>query len=141
MPKIAGFNMQKHNDQHKLWAHALAIWGSSAFAIHLRTSRSRPDAPKLYGTPGLNVSAYILKLPNVTDDDVSKFYAHLAHAHMQLPTKGVGHETKQASLILVSSFTRKLGHWAQQNSEALYSPTLLIQLVDFERSSYVIKYY
>jgi hypothetical protein len=33
VPKIAGFNMQKHNDQHKLWAHALAIYGSSSFSI------------------------------------------------------------------------------------------------------------
>jgi len=41
----------------------------------------------------------------------------------------------------VFSFTGKLGPWAQQNTEALYSPTSVIQLVDLLRSSVVIKYY
>jgi hypothetical protein len=76
--KIDGFHMQRHNDQHKLWAHALAIYGSSAFAINLKTSRSRPDVPRLSGTPVLNVSAYVQKLPNVTGDDISELDAHLA---------------------------------------------------------------
>jgi hypothetical protein len=34
-----------------------------------------------------------------------------------------------------------LGHWAQQNTEALYSLTSVTQLVDFVRSSFVIKDY
>ena len=54
--------MQKHDDQHKLWAHALAIYGSSAYGINLKTSRSRPDIPSLSGTPVLNVFAYAQKL-------------------------------------------------------------------------------
>ena len=71
VPKIASFNMQKHNDQHKLWVHALAIYSFSAFAIHLRTSRIRHDVPLLSWTPVLNVFKYIQKLPNVTGDDIS----------------------------------------------------------------------
>jgi len=59
VPKTIGFNMQKHNDQHKLWAHTLAIYGSSAFAINLRTSRRLFDVPRLSKTPVLNVFAYI----------------------------------------------------------------------------------
>jgi hypothetical protein len=60
---------------------------------------------------------------------------------MQLTTMGVDHDTKQASLILMSSSTRKLGHWAQQNAEALYSLNSVPQLVDLVRSSLVIKDY
>jgi hypothetical protein len=105
--------MQKHDDQHKLWTQALAIYGSSAFAFSLRASKSRSHVPMLPGTPTLNVFAYIQKLPNVTGDDISELYAHLAQAPMILTTMGVDPETKQASLILVSSFTGKLGHWAQ----------------------------
>jgi len=41
----------------------------------------------------------------------------------------------------VSSFTGKLGHWAQQNIEALYSLTSMTQLVDLVRHSFVIKDY
>jgi len=77
MLKKANFNMQKHDNQHKLWAHALAIYGSSAFAFTLRTSRSRLVVPMLYGTPVLNVFAYIQKLPNVTGDDMLELDAHL----------------------------------------------------------------
>ena len=41
----------------------------------------------------------------------------------------------------MSSFIGKLGHWAQQNTEALYSLTFVTQLVDLVRSSFVIKDY
>jgi len=68
--KNAGFSIQKHDDQHKLWAHALAIYGSFAFAINLETSRSRLNVPKLSGTLVLNVYAYAQKLPKVIGDDI-----------------------------------------------------------------------
>ena len=67
VPTISGFNMQKHDDRHKLWAHALAIYGSSKLPFSLKTSTRRPDVPKLSGTSVLNVFAYVqsyLMLPN-----------------------------------------------------------------------------
>ena len=60
---------------------------------------------------------------------------------MRPATMGVNPETKQASLILMSSFIGNLGYWAQQNTEALYSITFVAQLVDLVRSSFVIKDY
>jgi len=61
---------------------------------------------------------------------------------MRLTTMGVDPKTKQASLILMSSFVGMLGNWAQQNTEALYSLiTYVTQLVDLIRSSFVIKDY
>jgi hypothetical protein len=144
VPKISGYKMQKHEDRHQLWAHALAIYGSDKFAFNLRTSRFRPSVHTLsrtHRTHVMNVSAYIQKLPNVTGDDMSALDAHLAQAPMRLTTMGVDIETKQASLILMSSFTGKLGHWAQQNTEALHSSTSVTQLVDLVRSYFVIKDY
>ena len=82
VPKISSYNMQKHEDRHRLWAHALAIYGSSNVSLNLGTSRLRQDVPMLSRAPVLNVSAYIQKLPNVTSDDISKLDAHLAHAPM-----------------------------------------------------------
>jgi hypothetical protein len=74
----------------------------------------------------LNVSAYIEKLPYVIGDDIAALDAHLAQAPMRLTAMGVDPETKQASsLILMSSFTGKLAHWAQHNTEALYSLTFV----------------
>ena len=58
---------------------------------------------------------------------------------MRFTTMGVDPETKQASLLLMSSFTGKLGHWAQQNTEVLYSITSVTQLGDLVRPSFVIK--
>ncbi len=89
----------------------------------------------------LHISAYIQKLPNINGDDIATLDAHLTQAPMRLTTMGVDPATKQASLILMSSFTRKLGHWAQQNVEALYSLTFVTQLVDLVRYSFVIKDY
>ena len=89
--------MLKRDDQHKRWANALAIYGSSAFAFSLKNSRNRPHVPMLSRAPVINYFAYIQKLPNVIGDDISELDAHLAHARMRLTTKGVDPETKQAS--------------------------------------------
>jgi len=35
VPKIFGYNMQKHEDRHQLWTHDLAIYGSSKFAFSM----------------------------------------------------------------------------------------------------------
>jgi hypothetical protein len=141
IPKILGHNMRMHEDRHQLWAHALAIYGSDKVSCRLRASRLRPGMPTLSGTPVINVSAYIQKLPNINGEDIAALDAHLAQAPMRLTAMGVDPETKQASLILMSSFIGKLGHWAQQNTEALYSLTSVTQLVDLVRSSFVIKDY
>ena len=131
--------MQKHEDRHRLWAQALAYYGSNKVAAVLRTSRLRPHVPTLSGTLVINVSAYIQNLPNAIGDDIVTLYAHLAQAPMRLTTMGVDLETKQASLILMSSFTGKLGRWAQLNTEALYTLTFVTQLVDLVRSSFFYK--
>ena len=86
--------MQKHEDQHQLWAQALAIYGSDKVAAVLRTSRFRPHVPTLSRTPVINVSAYIQKLPNVTGDDIATLDAHSAQAPMRLTTMGVDPESK-----------------------------------------------
>ena len=112
--------MQKHEDRHQLWTHALAINGSPKFSLYLKTSILRPDVPMLSRTQVLNVFAYVKKLPNVTVDDIAELDAHLAEAPMRLTTMGVDPKTKQASLILMPSFTRKLGHWVQHNNEAFF---------------------
>ena len=50
---------------------------------------------------------------------------------MRLTSMDDDPETKQASLVLMSSFVGKLGHWAQHNTEALYiSLTIVTQVVD-----------
>jgi hypothetical protein len=70
--------MQKHEDRHQLWAHALAIYGSDKVASSLRISRFRPHIPTLSVTPVMNASAYINKLPNVTGYEIAALDAHLA---------------------------------------------------------------
>ena len=60
---------------------------------------------------------------------------------MRLTSMGIDLETKQASLLLMSSFTGKSGHWAQQDNEALYSLNSITQLVDLVRFGFVIKDY
>ena len=52
---------------------------------------------------------------------------------------GVDPDTRQASLILMSSFTGKMGHWAHQNTKVLYILNFVSQLVDLVRSSFVVK--
>jgi hypothetical protein len=113
-------------------------------AFHLKTSRCKPDVPKLSRTPVLNVSAYFQKLPiNVTGDDISILDAHLAQVPMRLASMSVDFETKQTSLILIhmSAFTWKSKRWTQHNIETLCSLTSLTHLVDLVRPSFVMKDY
>ena len=41
VPKIASFNMQKHDDKSKLWANALAIYVVSKMALNLKNLKSQ----------------------------------------------------------------------------------------------------
>ena len=74
-------------------------------------------------------------------DNLTELDSHLAEAPIMLTTIGVNSTTRQANLILISSFTGKLGHWAQQNTEVLYNLNSVSQLVYFVRSSFVVKEY
>jgi hypothetical protein len=65
----------------------------------------------------VSISNYIQKLPNVNGDNLTELDSHFTQAPIKLTTMGVDPETRQASLILMFYFTRKLGHWAQQNTE------------------------
>ncbi len=56
VPKIAGFPMQKHDDQHKMRAHALAIYNSTQLSLLLVASQRQPNVPKLTGTPIVSIS-------------------------------------------------------------------------------------
>jgi len=58
---------------------------------------------------------------------------------MRLTSMDDDPETKQASLVLMSSFVGKLGHWVQQNIEVVYSLASAIQLVDLVRFGFVIE--
>jgi len=139
IPKIARFHMQKHDDKHKMWAHALAIYSSTQFSFSLDASQRRPNLPKLIGAPVVGISNYIQKLSHVNGDNLIELDSHLAQASIKLTTMGFDPDTRQANLILMSSFTGKLGHWAQQNTEVLYNLNFVSQLVDFGRSRFVVK--
>ena len=64
----------------------------------------------LFGALVINVSTCIQKLLTVIGDNITELDAHLAPAPMELTAMSVDPETIQASLILMSSFTRnKIG--------------------------------
>ena len=121
--------------------HALAIYSSTQFSMMLVASQRRPNVPKLIGAPVVSVSNYIQKLPYVNGDNLTELDSHLAQAPIKLTAMGIEPDTKQASLILMSSFTGKLGHWAHHNTEVLYNLNYVSQLVDFVSSSFVVKDY
>ncbi len=70
VPKIYGYNMQKYEDRHQVWTHALVVRGSDKVAFNLRSSILKPGSV-LSGTLVLNVSAYFHMLPNINGDDIA----------------------------------------------------------------------
>jgi hypothetical protein len=141
VPKIVGFPMQIHDDQHKMWAYALAIHRSTLLSISLDASPKRSNVPEHIGTPVVNVSNYTRKLPNVNGDNLTELDSHLAQAPIKLRGMGIDLDTRLAGLILMSSFTGKFGQWAQQNTEVLYNLNSVSQLVELLRSGFVVKDY
>ena len=107
----------------------------------MAASQRRPNVPKLTRAPVVGISNYIQKLPNVNGDNLTELDSHLAHAPTKLTAMDVDSDTRQANLILMSSFTGELGHWAQQNTEVLYNINSVSQLVEFVISSFVVKGY
>jgi hypothetical protein len=77
----------------------------------------------------------------VNGDNLNELDSHLAQAPIKLRAMGVDPDTRQASLILMSSFTGKPGRWAQHNTEVLYNLNSVSQLVDFVKNSFVVKDY
>ena len=75
--------MQKY-DQHKMWAHALAIYSSTQFSMMLAASQRRPNVPKITRAPVVSVSNYIQKLPNVNGDILTELDSHLAKVPIKL---------------------------------------------------------
>jgi hypothetical protein len=124
-----------------MWTHALAIYSPAQFSLMMAASQRRPNVPKMTGAPVVSISNYMQKLPNVNDDNLTELDSYLAQSPIKLTTMDVDPDTRQASLILMSSFTGKLGHWAHQNTAVLYSLNFVSQLFDFVRSSFVVKDY
>jgi hypothetical protein len=58
---------------------------------------------------------------------------------MKLISVGLDRDTKQASLVLMSSFTKTLGHRVQHDTKVLNNLIFLSLLVEFVRSSFVKK--
>ena len=105
----------------------------------LAASQRRTNVPKLTRAPVVSISNYIKKLPNVNGDNWTELDSHLAQTPIKLTTMVVDPDTKQNSLILMSSFTVKPGHWEQKNIEFFNNLNSVTQLVDFVRSSFVVK--
>ena len=91
----------------------------------------------------VGISNHIIqKLTIVNDDNLTELDSHLAQAPIKLTAMGVDPNTRQANLILMSSFTGRLGHWAHQNTEFFYNLNFVALLVYFVRSSsFVVKDY
>ena len=75
----------------------------------------------------VSVSKYIQKLPNVNGDNLTELDSHLAQAPIKLSTMGI----EPTKLIIMSSTTGKLRHWAQHNTEVWYNLNSVSQLVEF----------
>jgi hypothetical protein len=94
VPKIAGFPMQKHDDQHKMREHALAVYNSTDFFVLLAASQRRPNVPKLIGAPIVGISNNNKKLPNMNGDNLNELYSHLAQTPIKLTAMGVDPNTR-----------------------------------------------
>jgi len=102
-------------------------------------SRIQPYIPQLIGANIVKASNCIKKLSNVNGDNVAELVSHLPWAAMKLMAMDLDPKAKQAILILMSSFSGKLGHWAEKNTKVLYNLKYVSRLVAFVRSKFVVK--
>jgi hypothetical protein len=72
-------------------------------------------------------------------EDSIKLNNHLKQSRLKIQGFGINPDSNQAVVVLVSSFTCKLGNWASDNSAEIYNLKALDELVAYVRVGFSIE--
>jgi len=81
----------------------------------------------------VNMSRFWQKLEHCNGEDSTKLHNHLKQSRLKIQGFGINPDSKQAVVVLFSSFTRKLGNWASNHSTEIYELATMDDLINYIR--------
>ncbi len=88
----------------------------------------------------VNMIRFLQKIEHCNGEDSVKLNKHLKQSRLKIQGFGINPDTNQAVVVLVSSFTGKLGNWASDHSAEIYDmKTTLDELIAYVRVGFLIE--
>jgi hypothetical protein len=87
----------------------------------------------------VNVSRFLQKMEHCNGEDSVKLNNHLKQSRLKIQGFGINPDSNQAVVILVSSFTGKLGNWASDHTAEIYALQTLDELIAYVRVGFSIE--
>ncbi len=109
--------MRDYVDENGIQAAVLVILRTKMSAKDLDVYRHfNPDGSK----DKFNVSRFLQKMEHCNEEDSVKLNNYLKQSKLKIQGFGINLDSNQAVVVLVSSFTCKLGNWASDHSAEIY---------------------
>ena len=86
----------------------------------------------------VNMSRLLQNLEHCNGEDSTKLHNHLKHSRLKIQGFRINPNSKQAVVVLVSSFTWKLGNWASNHSTEIYELATVDDRIDYIRIGFSI---
>jgi hypothetical protein len=126
--------MRDFSDENGLWAAVLTVLKTRVPAKDLDMNRHL-----LESTDTVNMSRFLQKLEHCNGEDSTKLHNHFKQSILKIKGFGINPDSKQGVVVLVSSFTGKLGNWASDHSTEIYELTTIDDLIDYIRVGFSIE--
>jgi hypothetical protein len=128
--------MHDFADENGIWAAVLVVLRTKMPAKDLDMFRYlNADGSK----DTVNVSRFLQKMEHCNGEDSVKLNNHLKQSRLKIQGFGINPDSNQAVVILVSSFTGKLGNWASDHTAEIYALQTLDELIAYVRVGFSIE--
>ena len=126
--------MRDFSDEKGLWGAIVTVLKAKVPAKDLDMNRHL-----LQSTETVNMSRFLQKLEHCNGEDSTKLHNHLKQLKSKIQGFGINPDSKQGVVVLVSSFTGKLGNWASDHSTEIYELATVDDLIDYIRVGFSIE--
>jgi len=129
--------MRDFSDENGLWAAIITGLKSKVKAKDLDANRHLAQSIDSHET--VNMSRFLQKLEHCNGDDLTKLHNHLKESRLKIQGFEINPDSKHVVVVLVSSFTGKLGNWASNHSTEIYELATVDDLIDYIRVGFSIE--
>ena len=128
--------MRDYVDENGIWAAILVILETKMDAKDMDIYRHlSPDGSK----DTVNMSRFLQKMEHCNGENSIKLNNHLKQSKLKIQGFGINHDSNQVVVVLVSSFTRKIGNWAFDHIAEIYDLKTLDKLIAYVRVGFSIE--
>jgi hypothetical protein len=128
--------MRDYVDENGIWVAVLVILKTKMDAKGLDIYRLlNPDGSKDI----VVMSRFLQKMEHCNGEDSIKLNNHLKQSRLKIQGFGINPDSNQVVVVLISSFTSKLGNWASDLCAEIYDLKTLDKLIAYVRVGFSIE--